>query len=185
MKTKIKFSSILITFIITFTCLGSIIAQSTNSDELKNKEIALEIINQASTCALITIDENGAPIARMMQTLPTENDFIIWLATNPKTRKAEHIKVNEKVSVYYTEPNATGYVCIQGKAELVNELEAKKVHWKEGWQTYYPNIETDMVLIKIVPESMEIVSYSKGVISTEENWGAAKILFTDKKVSEQ
>lgn len=185
MKTKIKFSIILISLLLSYTCLSSIIAQNTNSKDAKNKKIALEIINQASTCALITIDENGAPMTRMMQTLPTEKDFIIWLATNPKTRKVDHIKTNEKVSIYFAEASATGYVSIQGTAELVDDLETKKAHWKEGWQAYYPNIETDMVLIKIIPTSIELVSYSKGVISTEENWGAAKILFTDKKVGGQ
>ncbi len=154
-------------------------AQNTKLEEANHKEIALGIINQASTCALITIDENGFPISRMMQTLPTENDFIIWLATKPNTRKAEHVKVNEKVSVYFTENQSTGYVCIQGVAELVNDLEIKKSHWKEGWQSYYSNMETDMILIKIIPTAIELVSYSKGVISTEENWGAKKIFFTN------
>ncbi|NPD47068.1 MULTISPECIES: pyridoxamine 5'-phosphate oxidase family protein [unclassified Lentimicrobium] len=177
MKTKINFSCILITLLFSFIGLTSILAQNTNSEEDKNKNIALEIINQASTCALITIDQDGQPIARMMQTLPTEKDFIIWLATNPKTRKAEHIKANEKVSIYYTEVNSTGYVSIQGIAELVNDLETKKARWKEGWKAYYQNMETDMVLIKIMPISMELVSYSKGVISKEENWGATKLKF--------
>lgn len=177
MKTKLKLISILISLLFTFSFSSSIIAQNTNAEESKNKEIALEIINQASTCALITIDQDGQPIARMMQTLPTENDFIIWLATNPKTRKIEQIKANEKVSIYYTEANSTGYVCIQGTAELVNDLETKKAHWKEGWQAYYQNIETDMLLIKIVPSSMEIVSYAKGLISKDENWGAPKLKF--------
>lgn len=174
---KIIFHLTIFCILIIFLFQQISFAQTPKTEDGNYKKIAIEIINQASTCALISLDEDSAPIARMMQTLPTENDFIIWLATNPKTRKAEHIKANEKVSVYYTEANSTGYVCIQGTAELVHDLETKKAHWKEGWQAYYENMETDMVLIKIIPSTMELVSYSKGVVSTEENWGATKINF--------
>jgi len=154
-------------------------AQHTNSEEDRLKTVALEMMNHSSTCALITLDKNNAPVARMMQTTPTANDFIIWLATNPKTRKVEQITVNEKVSLYYSDSTETGYLSVQGKAILVNDLETKKAHWKEGWQAFYPNMETDMVLIKIIPTEIELVSYVNGIISKEETWAASKLKLTN------
>jgi len=143
----------------------------------KVKQVALSIMNQASTCALITVDSEGITYPRMMQTLPTEDDFVVWLATNPKTRKAAQIIENSKVSLYYIIENSDGYVSIQGKAELVNSKDAKEKYWKEGWEAFYQDKEKDMILIKIVPETMEIVSYQNGITSTEENWAAEKIVF--------
>lgn len=135
------------------------------------------MINEASTVSLITLDKEGYPSARMMQTLATHEDFIIWLATKPNTKKIKQVKQNSRVSLYYTDKNSTGYVCIQGKAVLVEDAKAKQAHWKEGWEAYYTHPETDMILIKIIPERMEMVSYSHGIISTEKDWAAKKIKF--------
>lgn len=151
--------------------------QDSPSEETKYKEVALEIINAATTCSLVTMDEQGFPMARMMQTLPTEIDFVVWLATKPNCRKVSQIKENNKVSLYYSEANDMGYVCLQGQAVLVNDNEVKKEHWKEEWQAYYPNIEKDMILIKIIPKTMEVVSYTNGLISIQEDWAAKKVKF--------
>lgn len=175
-KTSLPFFSMILIFSL-FIGLSTSHAQYSPSEEAKYKEVALEIINAATTCSLITVDEHGFPMARMMQTLPTNDDFIVWLATKPNCRKVQQIKENPKVSLYYTESNASGYVCIQGKAALVNDSQTKKEHWKEEWQAYYPNPEKDLILIKIIPMKMEVVSYANGLISMEEDWAAKRVLF--------
>jgi len=164
-------------FSILLLCSANSQSQNDFSEEAKIKTVALEIINSAATCSLITIDGEGFPTARMMQTLPTEGDFLIWLATKPNTKKIDQIKQNAKVSLYYTDDQSTGYVCLKGKAVLIDDAQAKKTHWKEGWQAFYPNPEVDMILIKIIPISMEVVSYSQGIISIEEDWSAKRVLF--------
>jgi general stress protein 26 len=86
-----------------------------NKDSLKFA--TFEMINQAEYCALITIDEDGFPAARMMQTLPVEYDFVIWLGTKPNTQKIKHIENNQRVSVYYSDVESAAYVNVQGIAE--------------------------------------------------------------------
>lgn len=143
------------------------------------KSAALQIINNSDFCTLITIDSSGFPAARIMQSLTVAEDFVIWLGTKPITQKVNHIKAHPEVSVYYTENSSTTYVNIKGKAEIITSNEMKKKYWKEGWESFYPDREKDFVLLKVSPVSMQIVSYSMGIISEKENWAADEVVFTN------
>jgi len=145
-------------------------SQNTTYYSLKLITASKEIINAAHTCALITLDAEGKPRVRMIETLPVDDDFTLWFGTNPRSRKVEQIKNDTRVTVYYADATSTGYVMIQGKAILVNDAEEKKKHWKEGWQSYYPDKKKDFVLIKVIPESLELVSYIHGIVGDTETW---------------
>ncbi len=145
--------------------------------ENRQKSIALEIINQSAFCSLTTLDEEGIPESRMMQTLPVGEDFVIWLGTKSNSQKVTQINNNPKVSVYYTEAHSTGYVNVQGEAEIINDEVSKSKHYKEGWDAYYPNKDEDFILIKITPIKLQIVSYAQGIVSTKEDWRAEEIIF--------
>ncbi len=151
--------------------------QNTTYDSLKLINAAREIIAKAHTCAFITLDSEGCSRARMIETLPIDDDFTLWFGTNPRSRKVEQIRNDARVTVYYADATSTGYVMIQGKAVLINEAEEKEKHWKEGWQSYYPNKENDFVLIKVNPESLEIVSYMHGIVGDAETWEPPIVLF--------
>jgi len=139
---------------------------------------AKEIIAKAHTCALITLGKEGKSRVRMVETLPIDDDFTLWFGTNPKSRKVVQIKHDKRVTIYYTDATSTGYVMILGEAVLVNDPKEKEKHWKEGWQSYYPNKEKDFVLIKVIPESLEIVSYIHGIVGDTETWEPPKVLFS-------
>lgn len=136
----------------------------------KLKTIAREIIKESTHCNFITVDEQGRPRVRVMDGFEPESDFTVWLATNPKSRKVEQIKLNPKATLYYLTPDRMSYVMIQGDAELVNDLSEKDKYWKDGWESFYPNKADDMVLIKVVPKWMEIVSYPHGVLGDTQTW---------------
>lgn len=154
------------------------ITQNTkDSLETKIKTAAKEIMKAANTCALVTLNEDGFPVVRMMDPFIPENDFTVWLATNPNSRKAVQIKKNPKVSLYYVEQGSVGYVMLQGNAELVNNPEEKVKRWKEEWEAFYPNKLEDYLLIKVTPLSMEVVSYNHNLIGDPKTWKAPKIIF--------
>ncbi len=148
-----------------------------DSLETKIKSAAKEIMKDANTCALITLDKDGFPIVRMMDPFLPENDFTVWLATNPNSRKASQIKKNPKVSLYYVEQGSAGYVMLQGNAELINDPEEKVKRWKEGWEAFYPNKLEDYLLIKVTPLSMEVASYNHNLLGDPKTWGAPKVIF--------
>ena len=62
------------------------------------------------------------------------------------------------------------YVSLYGKAQLIDDIRLKNKYWKDEWTPYYKNIETDCVLIKIIPESLEIVSLSNEVFGDSKTW---------------
>ena len=132
-------------------------------------KISHTIIDSARCRVLITIDENGIPHAREMDPFPPEEDMVIWLGTNPQTRKAKQIEKNPNVVMYYYDSKTLSYVSIQGKAQLVNDSAHKTKYWKDYWNHYYPDREKDFILIKIIPvrlcvksdfESVMVLSYT-------------------------
>ena len=141
------------------------------------KNAAREIMNGASTCALITLDENNIPMARAMDPFAPEDDFTVWFGTNPKSRKVSQIKNNPTVTLYYLKSDESGYVVVHGKAELVNSQKEKDAHWKEAWKAFYPNNTEAYLLIKVTPEWMEVVSYAHGIVGDSVSWEAPKVVF--------
>ncbi len=126
---------------------------------------AAKIIINSSPCkVLITVDENGKPYAREMAPFPIEKDWVIWLGTSTISRKVKQIMNNPNVVVYYYDPGGLSYVSISGKASLVNDPDLKAKYWVDAWETYFADRDKDYILIKVVPESMEVVSYKYNIL---------------------
>ena len=172
-------------FIITMVTLSLMFAfrchgqdsQSKDSLDIKLMQAAREIMTSAGTCALITVDQEGRPRVRQMDPFPPENDFTVWFGTNPRSRKVEQIRNNPKVTLYYLEKSGSGYVMIHGKALLVNDLELKNKWWKQEWEIFYPDRAGNYLLVKFIPEWMEVISYIHGIEGNPVTWEPPKIRF--------
>jgi general stress protein 26 len=138
---------------------------------------ARDVIQSVGKCALITIDENGQPQARTMDPFLPEDDFTIWLATNPKSRKVSHIKNNSSVTLYYADKNDNGYVSVYGVAELVTDQQEKDKRWKEEWKKFYPDRSGSYLLIKVIPSRIEVINYSRDLNGNSETWQPAVVFF--------
>ena len=103
------------------------------------------------------------------------NEFIVYLVTNPKSRKVSEIRNNPRVTLTFQ--NSDGYVAIKGTSFLILDLNTKKKFWKKEWTPYYEDIDKNAILIKIIPVSMEVVNSSKGIEGDKETWSPAKIIF--------
>lgn len=121
--------------------------------------IAREIIETDITCTFISVDENNQPQARILASFPIEDDWVVWVGTSTNSRKVSQVKNNSNVMIFFYDPKGRSYVSIAGSGKIVNNPELKKKYWKEGWTKYYKNPETDYVLIKVIPERIEICSY--------------------------
>ena len=131
---------------------------------------AKEIISGASTCALITLDSEGAPRARAMDPFPLEEDFTVWFGTNSNSRKVTQIKNDPRVTLYYLSKDATGYVIISGKAVLVDDQKTKDHYWKEKWKDFYPESRDNYLLIKVIPHWMEVLSPTHNIYNDSITW---------------
>jgi len=139
--------------------------------------VAREIMTAAGTCALITLGEEGQPRVRAMDPFLPESDFTVWFGTNPKSRKVNQIKKNPKVTLYYLDSDASGYVMIHGTAQLVEDQKEKERHWKPQWEAFYPNKPDGYLLIKVSPEWMEVISISRGINGDPTTWQPPVVLF--------
>lgn len=175
---KLIFSNIFFTvFLSIFLTNCSQNKQATVTKNLTINDVAKKIITNAKTCALISVDSLNRPRVRMMGTLKPDKDYTLWFGTNPKSRKVAQIQQNPEVSVYYTEEANSGYVMLQGTAQLVNDAKEKEIHWREDWKAYYPNYPDDYLLIKITPNWMEVVSYKYNILGDTITWEPQKLKF--------
>jgi general stress protein 26 len=155
---------------------------STDSDSLRLNVIraARDIISSSSTCALVTIDENGNARVRTMDPFSPDENFSVWLATSPKSRKVDEIKNNGKVSLYYSGSDSNGYVTLYGYARLVDDQTEKNKRWKEEWAEFYPNRPHDYLLIHFKPTSLEVINYRLGISGNPDTWQPASLQFNQK-----
>lgn len=141
---------------------------------------AKEIISHVKYCALVTFDSNGTANVRTMNPFPPEEDMTVWMATNTKTRKYEEIKKNPSVTLYYANhASAEGYVTITGKAFLVNDYNEKLKRKRDYWEQSFPDWKY-LVLIKIVPEKIEVINYKRKMFNEPKDWAVPSVDFLNK-----
>lgn len=164
-------------------CLGSVVLAQTPApshpavDRDTIVKAASRVIAEARYCALITIDDQGQPHARVVDAFGPEDNFVVWIGTNAASRKISQIKRNPRVTLYYFDPKDPGYVTLLGRAEVVDAPAEKAKRWKEEWASFFANKNqgTDYVLIKVTPFRLEAVSYSMKVLNDPKSWTVPSI----------
>ena len=131
---------------------------------------AREIMSSSRYSALITLDSAGRPQARTVDPFPPDENMVVWLATNPRTRKVAEIRRNPRVTLYYFDREAQAYVTISGIARLVNDPKEKANRWKDEWKKFYPDRDKSYLLIEVTPERLEVVNVSKGILGDPQDW---------------
>jgi general stress protein 26 len=138
---------------------------------------AREIIASQQYCALITQDEQGLSQARTVNPFPPEEDMTVWIATSTLTRKFQQIRRDPRVTLYYANhAQATGYVAITGKAILVDDRAEMIKRKRAYWDTAFPGFK-NLVLIKVIPEHMDVLNYSRGAQGDPVTWHAPSVDF--------
>ena len=136
---------------------------------------AREIMGAQTYCALVTIDETGRPQVRTMNPFPPEEDMTVWFATNPRSRKVREIRRDPRVALYYADhANAIGYVALQGKAVLVDDMQEILKRKRAYWDQAFPGLK-NIVLIKVVPERIDVLNYAAGTAADPETWRTPSI----------
>jgi general stress protein 26 len=139
---------------------------------------ARSLMAGARYAALITLDSAGAPQARTVEPFAPEADMTVWIGTNPLTRKVAEIHRDSRVTLYYYDPAAMGYVTIRGRARLVNDPALKQKWWNPGWEAFYPDREKGYLLVKVTPERLEIVSPTHGITGDAVTWRPPTVRLT-------
>ena len=138
---------------------------------------ARNVMLAARFCALITVDETGLPRARVMDPFPPDDPMVVWLGTNPKSRKVRQIRHNPNVSLYYFDPEGLRFVTIIGRARLVDDPRAKAKRWKSAWEDLYPNRDDAYLLIEVTPKRLEVLDPQRGIVGDPETWTPPSVQF--------
>jgi len=176
MKKRSAILAITCSMLFTVICTQLLQAQSSvNRDTIL--VAAREIMNETTYCALVTVDATGQPQIRTMNPFPANDEFITWFATSRTSRKVKEIKNNPKVCVYYADHvTAKGYVNITGTAEVIDDKELLLKMKREYWNGI-PNWQDIFVLIRIEPESLEVINYKHGLTNAPDTFKAPSIVF--------
>jgi general stress protein 26 len=164
----------IILFVVSSTLAQEKVSLKTEQDSLL--AAAREIIASQTYCALATIDSAGYPDVRTMNPFPPEEDMSIWMATNTRSRKVQEIRKNPNVCLYFANHSkATGNVTITGTAVLVTDsLEIQK-RKREYWKQAFPDWRY-LVLIKVIPERIEVLNYKWGRQNDPVTWVPPSVL---------
>jgi general stress protein 26 len=140
---------------------------------------ATDIMLKARYCSLITLDSDGSPQVREVDPFAPEEGMVVWLATNPGTRKVAQIKRDPRVALSYLDPDGGGYVTLLGKADLVESVAEKKRLWKEEWSPFYKdtNMGSDYLLIRITPTRIEVMNFAHGIFNDPTTFAPTSITF--------
>ena len=136
---------------------------------------AREIMAAQTYCALITLDDSGRPQVRTMNPFPPDADFVVWMATHTRSRKAAQIRKDPRVTLYYSNhATAIGYVAITGRAELTEDAAEIQKRKRAYWDQAFPGLK-NLTLIKVIPERLEVVNYKAGLNNDPEGFRAPAI----------
>jgi general stress protein 26 len=136
---------------------------------------AREIMGAQTYCALITIDGTGRPQVRTMNPFPPEQDMTVWFATNTRSRKVSEIRRDPRVTLYYSDhKTAIGYVALAGRAVLVEDMQEILKRKRAYWDQAFPGLK-NLVLIKVVPERLDVLNYKDGTKPDSETWRTPSI----------
>jgi len=129
-------------------------------------EAARTSLKSVEYCFLITLGESGAPHARLVQPFEPEEDLTLWVGTWEKSRKVKEIQRDNRVTLAYYDEEDTAYVTLVGSADIESDREKRKKYWREEWLGFLPEGPEgdDYVLIKFVPERIEIMSFGRGIL---------------------
>jgi general stress protein 26 len=138
---------------------------------------ARDIVSAVPWASLATVDAEGWPRVRVMDAAPPDEDFVVRLATNPRSAKVRQIGESPGVALHWVNPAGPSYVTLLGEARLLDSAIAITRFWQESWDPFYPNAPNDVVLIEVRPVRLEVVSVPHGLEGDTVTWAADAVAF--------
>jgi general stress protein 26 len=138
-----------------------------------------DIIQKAGYCSFITAGEDGHPQARIVDPLGPDESFTFYLATNPLTRKVDQIRRDPRVTLLCFDAVTSSYATVLARAAIVTDAGEKARHWKAAWTPFYSAGAKgdDVVLIRLTPSRVEVVSVSRGLDPDPKTWLPLAVTF--------
>lgn len=116
-----------------------------------------DLIKGIKIAGLVTRDSAGNLRSRPMTTQEAEFDGDLWFFTDRTTEKTDDLRQNAQVCVTYSSGDATKFVSISGRAELVDDRAKMRGLWSPAHKIWFPDGVEDpnLILIRVEAESGE------------------------------
>ena len=114
---------------------------------------------------------NGKISSRLMDPHIPGSDFVVYLVTNPISRKVSEISKNRNATLLFQ--NQNGYVSIEGEISLVPEPNIKDDYWKKNGLLY--NDRNKVLILKVNPITIEVIDLDKNIEGNPTNWSTPKL----------
>lgn len=123
------------------------------------------------TPTLVSLDAEGRPRARTVQVSDPDEDFVLWIATKPNTRKVAQLRGDPRVTLHYADDGVGAYVSVMGTATLHDDagtLGAHTFHDEDDLAAFWPDYPEDYLLIRVTPDWIEVLG--GGAEPDPETW---------------
>ena len=98
----------------------------------------LELVEKSAICMLGTNGKDGFPNIKAMLNLKHEELKQIWFSTNTSSKRVGQLKKDNRACVYYVDEKNFKGLMLVGTIEILQDVESKKMLWREGAEVYYP-----------------------------------------------
>lgn len=145
---------------------------------------ARSIMTAARYATLATVATDAPePQARIVDPLAPDSGFVVWVATNPATRKVAEVRKSGRATLLYFDAKALEYVTLVGRAHVVTDATEMGKHWKKDWDPFYPGGVSGgkVVLIRVEPIRLEVVSPSRTIVNDTVQWRPPTVQFEPRK----
>jgi general stress protein 26 len=142
-------------------------------------KVARNVVEKARYCSFVTLGEDGSLQARIVDVFPPDEQMVVWIGTNPVTRKVAEVKKDPRATLLCFDPAGPAYVTLIGRADVVTDAAEKAARWKEDWAPFYKdkNRGDDYVLVRLRPRRLEIVSYPDKLLNDPASWRPLSVEF--------
>ena len=138
------------------------------SDDNKSHQLSKfkKLIEEVTTCMMITTDGKGKLNARPMNNAKVEDDGSIWFFTNEFSGKVAQISHENKIFLTYASPSANSYVALNATAELSDDKNKIDELWTPDMNAWFPEGKEDpkILLIHAKPIDAEYWDHSSSKI---------------------
>ena len=140
-----------------------------------------EMIGDIKFAMLTTVEEDGTPRSRPMQTLQMDAQGRLWFFTGISSPKVQEAMEHRKVCIAYARPDKQEFVSVSGSARVVRDRAKMEALYTPFLKPWFPKglDDPDLVLLAVQIEDAEYWD-SPGNVAARY-FGLAKAIATGDK----
>lgn len=114
------------------------------------------LVDDISICLFCTnLKTDDGSTCRPMSTQAVDHEGNLWFFSGVDSDKNREIKENRHVQLFFSDPNKSSYLVVNGEAEIVLNQDKINEHWNPFAKTWFKEGKNDpnISLLKVVPHS--------------------------------